>query len=105
MRLIDADGSYTLNDADNTGYSLCFGGGIISVVNKDGHTVCDFYADDAHAVDVEPARHGYWVKTSRYVCGDYEFVCSLCGDSRWEWLGFPDRTHYCPNCGAKMDEV
>lgn len=57
----------------------------------------------APEIDAEPVVHWHCVKTGRYVCGDYEFVCSVCEDCRWEGLGFPNRSHYCPNCGARMD--
>lgn len=54
MRLIDAHGSYTISASDNTGYSLAFGGGIISVADEFGHIKAEFDADDAHAIDAVP---------------------------------------------------
>lgn len=54
MRLIDAHGSYTISASDNTGYSLAFGGGIISVADEVGHIEAEFDADDAHAIDAVP---------------------------------------------------
>lgn len=51
MRLIDSEGSFTINATDNTGYSLAFGGGIISCADKFGHIEAEFFADDAPAVD------------------------------------------------------
>ena len=41
----------------------------------------------------ESIRHGRWKWNG-------EYVCSVCGgiSSRTKW-------NYCPNCGAKMDEV
>ena len=66
MRLIDANGSFTLNAADNTDYGLCFSGGIISVMDDLGRCVCEFFADDAPTVDaVEVVRCkdcNFWVK-------------------------------------------
>lgn len=57
QRLIDANGSYTLNATDNTGHSLCFGGGIISVMDNRGACICEFFAEDAPTVDaVEVVR-------------------------------------------------
>lgn len=41
-------------------------------------------------VDAEPVRHGHWE----------EFHCSVCGKMGWD-----NEDKYCPNCGAKMDEV
>lgn len=54
MRLIDADGSFTINASDNTGYSLAFGGGIISCVDEFGHIEAEFLTDDIQAVDAVP---------------------------------------------------
>ena len=51
MRLIDSEGSFTINATDNTGYSLAFGGGIISCADEFGHIEAEFFADDAPAVD------------------------------------------------------
>lgn len=49
-------------------------------------------------VDAEPIRHGNW----EYVYRDnvpYAFKCSECGE-----MTIVDGK-YCPNCGAKMEEV
>ena len=54
MRLIDADGSFTINATDNTRYSLAFGGGIISCADEFGHIEAEFFADDLPAVDAVP---------------------------------------------------
>lgn len=56
------------------------------------------------AADVAPVVHGHWRKSKEGVCGDYLFVCSACGADYWESPSFYKRAHYCPNCGAKMDE-
>lgn len=40
-------------------------------------------------------RHGHWIYTPTEPLG---YVCSECGKSS---CGFT----YCPNCGAKMDEI
>ena len=39
-----------------------------------------------------PVKHGHWIWEDHYL------VCSECGKEN-------DRKNYCPNCGAKMDEV
>ena len=50
--------------------------------------------------DFEPqeyikVKHGHWIKV-------YDsFQCSVCGNKTTTY----HRTEYCPNCGAKMDEV
>lgn len=47
-------------------------------------------------------NHGHWIKTGGYVCGDYEFKCSACGETYWEGSNYAERAHFCLNCGAKM---
>ena len=55
----------------------------------------------APAADAAPVRHGRWVKQEKYTFGTM-YDCSICGnrilDNGHSW-------NYCPNCGAKMDEV
>lgn len=70
---------------------------------------CDTEADRKHSAelidelfppaDVKEVRHGRWkcVSIGRY-------ACSLCGREPW-YEGSINTMHYCPNCGAKMDEV
>lgn len=108
MRLIDSNGNYTLNASDNTGYSLGFGGGIISVADEYGHIVAEFFADDAPTIEAEPVKHGRWTEIDA---------------SYWQWKHdgahsvkrikyrhdecgkiVPKKENYCPKCGAKMDE-
>lgn len=97
-RLIDANGSYTLNANDNTEHSLCFGGGIISVMDQRGHCICEFDAEDAPTVDAVEVVHGRWIEYSHLDVGG---ECSVCG---WQFQWFEnDEAHYCPHCGAKMD--
>lgn len=48
------------------------------------------------AVDAAPVVHGRWV----YEHGDPAMIpCSVCGYQVFRY----NNTHYCPNCGAKMD--
>jgi len=51
----------------------------------------------APRADAEYVRHGRWLDTET---APYQATCSVCG-VRQE-LEFDN---YCPNCGAKMDEV
>ena len=44
--------------------------------------------------DVEPVRHGYWIRK-----GPYQYCCSEC-EGAFTWFG---NSKYCPECGAKMD--
>ena len=50
--------------------------------------------------DVAPVVHGRWVEKEKYTFG-IMYDCSLC-ENRILDNGNP--WHYCPNCGAKMDE-
>ena len=58
------------------------------------------YAENLPAADVAPVVHGRWE------CGK---PCSVCGEDRFKGLDadiWADwEPLYCPNCGAKMDEV
>ena len=63
----------------------------------------DAYTEDGcpTTVEAEPIRHGHW----KHTFGGY-VNCSVCGatpllDGEREYV----ETCYCPNCGAKMDEV
>lgn len=102
MRIIDADGSFTINATDNTGYSLAFGGGIISCADEFGHIEAEFFTDDIPTVgDVAPVRHAFWEKigADRRDRGGI-FRCAGadgCGKTH------PYTCDYCPNCGARMD--
>ena len=48
-------------------------------------------------VDAEPVRHGHWrdEQIGRWIYAE----CDLCRTVH------DTRSNYCPNCGAKMDEV
>ena len=56
------------------------------------------YAENLPAADVAPVRHGRW--KCHGDCGVTE--CSACG---WSIEEYVCDYAYCPNCGAKMDEV
>lgn len=51
-------------------------------------------------------KHGHWVEVQRIHETDHTAICecSLCGDTVWVYDG-QRAWNYCPNCGAKMDEV
>lgn len=55
-----------------------------------------------NAPTVDPVRHGHWIEANDISSSPFDAMkrC-LCSECR-EW-GFV--TIYCPNCGAKMDEV
>lgn len=58
------------------------------------------------APTVDPVKHGHWVEVQRIHETDRTAICecSLCGDTVWVYDG-QRAWNYCPNCGAKMDEV
>lgn len=51
-------------------------------------------------IDVPDRKFGEWIAV-KYNDGTVRTECSVCGYGR----GLPPVRHYCPNCGAKMDEV
>ena len=54
---------------------------------------------DAPAADVVPVRHGRWL------CGDYYDIGDVCSECDWDSQMTHPSYRYCPNCGARMDEV
>ena len=59
--------------------------------------LCAKFAEEIK--DFEPIRHGHWEKGID-MFGNY-YKCSVCDSTEDIGWGFD----YCPNCGAKMDEV
>lgn len=57
------------------------------------------------AADVAPVRHGRWVSVQHKLAR----VCSVCNRDEPYKFAFADIDadlyDYCPNCGARMDEV
>ena len=54
--------------------------------------------EDCKAADVEPIRHGRWVKRGdKWQCTHCKVLMSIDGTPKENML------NYCPNCGAKMD--
>ena len=51
------------------------------------------------AADVAPVRHGKWLY------GDYYDIGDVCSECDWDSKMTHPSYRYCPNCGAKMDEV
>ena len=54
------------------------------------------------AADVAPVRHGEWMEIwgGPWVLG---YECSICNYYNEKTPTHLEPTHYCPNCGAKMD--
>ena len=57
------------------------------------------FLESQPTVDVQKVRHGKWIR-GNYVCGEYEFKCSVCGKTEWHTSY---STPFCPHCGARMD--
>lgn len=62
--------------------------------------------DEFPAADVEPVRHGEWLRTDNDWSSLVTIQCSACGgewcfevDEDVQLLGY----NYCPGCGCKMD--
>lgn len=63
-----------------------------------------FTIDEIPTVDAEPVRHGHWLFHEE-PDGYYHSECSECGQWCDEDVFLKGKWNYCPNCGAKMDEV
>lgn len=62
--------------------------------------------DEAPAVDAVPVVHARWVKAHGMMPPEYHHrkQCSMCGGwALQDYFGRERMSHYCPNCGAKMD--
>jgi hypothetical protein len=76
--------------------------------------VSNIVIEDAPTIDAESVRHGKWIECESEN-GIHIHKCSECGNRDMykgtfrDWNGrefsFYYKRQYCPNCGAKMDEV
>ena len=57
--------------------------------------------DEQPTVDAESVKHGRWIEPHRTYDKRAYVQCTNCGET--QYLG--RFMKYCPNCGAKMDEV
>ena len=55
-------------------------------------------------LNTEEVKHGHWLFYEE-PDGYYHTECSECGQWCDEDVFLKGKWHYCPNCGAKMDEV
>lgn len=107
MRLIDADKiEFTANGC---GHPNCKD---ICEHTKDSGECCGWLVahkrevDKIPTIDAEPVRHGRWIESPDndgmdYECSNLKCRCRISyNDSR-----VSGDFNYCPNCGAKMDEV
>lgn len=86
MRLIDAD--------------ALFHGQKLIVVKEEAYDAVRYIfdqIDNAPTIEAEPVRHGRW---------DEVGILTFCSECGWTKHIMEEREYeYCPNCGAKMDEV
>lgn len=82
-------------------------------VYEDGEKYCRgivFSISDVRlpAADVEPVRHGHWYnRGGRFrcsVCDNKALLKDIGGTGGWSHEYEQQKSPYCPNCGAKMDE-
>ena len=74
-------------------YEMCLTGRI------DRATLAEQFKD---LNSVAPVKHGRWIYDDEAYPGGNpygHYECDQCGESA------PHKTNYCPNCGARMDEV
>lgn len=90
MRLIDAD-ELKKNFQDE----LCKGIACAECsMQAEGFCRVERWIDIAPTIEAEPIKHGHWE-------GDGQ--CSACKE--YPLARYMKNPNYCPNCGAKMDEV
>lgn len=106
MRLIDAD---TFNSFD---YSL-FDGALTEDAVQGMETVL-VAIDKAPTVDAIPVIHACFIDDADKIEKKFkrhDYFCSACGERADKFIGGTEAwwssfaPNYCPNCGAKMDEV
>jgi hypothetical protein len=59
----------------------------------------------APTADVAPVVHGRWIYEAETLFTLSGYCCSVCRRPRWLSPDVPEAFKYCPNCGAKMQEV
>lgn len=91
MRLIDADAAIDMV----LGLENCYNG-FSDTYDK---SCIIGLLDELPTVDAEPVRHGNWMRRTNELKHPSWYSCSECGGQfNYKWK-------FCPNCGAKMDEV
>lgn len=110
MRLIDAE---WLEDLllmhEQNARAIEASGRKVSFTYADG--IRTGYADVGlcPTIEAEPVKHGRWITVSDGYGNGVAMAsiceCSLCKDTIWVYKNDERKWKYCPNCGAKMDEV
>lgn len=94
MRLIDAEAFFEEE------FKRCGDFPLVGTCSKDNEYLGNRLSA-APTIEAKPVVHAHWISKNDH---GYEwiFVCSNCGYI--DGYPFNDRSNYCPNCGAKMDE-
>lgn len=96
MRLIDADALIEQLNPEYLETRKLIEQGETHLDNlAEGYTEIYRLIKAAPTIDAAPVRHGQWIYGT---CGCYK-LCSSCDNLSDFYFD------YCPNCGAKMDEV
>lgn len=102
MRLIDADALKAIRFHDLPYSQIvsadCDTDEKVSAYKFGWNDAIDAIVESVPAVD--HIKHGHWIEADG---GDCCYKCSECGFLRDAYI--LDVSNYCPNCGAKMDEV
>ena len=94
MRLIDAEAFFEEE------FKRCGDFPLVGTCSKDNEYLGNRLSV-APTIEAKPVVHAHWISKNDH---GYEwiFVCSNC--DYIDGYPFNDRSNYCPNCGAKMDE-
>lgn len=99
-QMIDPNAKFVINASILTGHTLRWENGIIKIYNRFGMPDTAFRAADMPTVDAVEVVHGQWVNPYINRYGHPCHCCSVCGFK----ASYQDK-NYCPNCGAKMEEL
>lgn len=64
----------------------------------------EILVQNCKVADVALVKHGHWVRFKESDTCYVHMRCSACS-AYWSDPSHADYFRYCPNCGAKMDEV
>ena len=95
-RYIDAEEFYVSQVA------RCWGEPIIGTCTSDNALLYDELQKHPTA-DVAEVKHGKWMLEREPNGKPYCYHCSVC-DNDYHFIGIKTQYHYCPNCGARMED-
>lgn len=99
MRLIDADAlTEHMRKAYEGNKKIGFKWDLISTVAVIG-------AEEEITPDAQPIRHGHWISERLCSTNGGTYGIRRCSNCEYCYNDFGDKWNYCPDCGAKMDEV